>query len=212
MLLSASSRHCRQFCLLRPACLRTVLRRNASSSNPYPYPTTTNPSPSQIFHLPQGASRNEVKARYYELVRIYHPDAQSSRSVPPETAHARFQAISAAYGALSGKSRGSTDAGGSAHARSEAHNLSAAMWRARQRRRAELDMGGLNEHWKDVLMFSAIVVVSCFLLRLPQMSRLTACLSRVLRHLCCKRMPRAARPWQRPPTGRDGTLLHHPRI
>ncbi|OSX66257.1 hypothetical protein POSPLADRAFT_1094466, partial [Postia placenta MAD-698-R-SB12] len=75
----------------------------SSTANPYPFPSSANPSPHQIFHLPLSATRDEVKARYYDLVRIYHPDSPVSRTVPPATAHARFQAISAAYAALSGK-------------------------------------------------------------------------------------------------------------
>lgn len=42
---------------------RACYARHASSSNPYPYPNNLNPTPHQIFHLPKGASRADVKAR-----------------------------------------------------------------------------------------------------------------------------------------------------
>jgi DnaJ-class molecular chaperone len=38
----------------------------------------------------------------YDLVRCYHPDAAAARDVPPPVAHARFQAIRAAYDTLNG--------------------------------------------------------------------------------------------------------------
>lgn len=51
----------------RPPTPRTsshYLARTAStSSNPYPFPLVKQPSPHQIFHLPKGASRADVKAR-----------------------------------------------------------------------------------------------------------------------------------------------------
>ncbi|KAF7361960.1 Flavin carrier protein 2 [Mycena venus] len=67
---------------------------------PFPFPTNTpNPTPHQIFHLPRNATQSDVKARYFDLVRIYHPDKVDG-SVPSGVAHARFQAITAAYNAL----------------------------------------------------------------------------------------------------------------
>lgn len=38
-------------------------RNTSTSANPYPYPTHANPTPHQIFHLPQSATKAEVKAR-----------------------------------------------------------------------------------------------------------------------------------------------------
>ncbi|KAJ7262284.1 hypothetical protein B0H12DRAFT_323335 [Mycena haematopus] len=66
----------------------------------FPFPSNiSNPTPHQIFHLPRNASQSDVKARYFDLVRIYHPD-KVDRSIPSGVAHARFQAITAAYNAL----------------------------------------------------------------------------------------------------------------
>lgn len=94
----------------------------------------------------------------YDLVRIYHPDSPTSRSVPPETAHARFQAISAAYAVLSGKPRDHSDETDSFARRAGYNDLGAAMWKARQRRRAELNVG-LDDRWKDRMMMGAILLV-----------------------------------------------------
>ncbi|OBZ67140.1 hypothetical protein A0H81_12988 [Grifola frondosa] len=148
---------------------RVFLRAVSSSANPFPFPTTAHPTPHQIFHLPQSASRDDVKARYYDLVRIYHPDSPISRAVPPETAHSRFQAISAAYAVLSGKANvqgGATDTGADTP---RASDLSTAMWKARQRKRAELDVG-VDERWKERALLGA-VILTIALARLRERAR-----------------------------------------
>lgn len=43
--------------------------------------------------------------------------------------------------------------------KADLHNVSSAMWRAKQRRRAELNVG-MDERWKDRLMLSLVVLVS----------------------------------------------------
>ncbi|KAI0780291.1 hypothetical protein C8Q74DRAFT_1169424, partial [Fomes fomentarius] len=138
-------------------------RSASTSANPYPFPANAHPTPHQIFHLPKSATRADVKARYYDLVRIYHPDSPVARAggVSAETAHARFQAISSAYASLSGKKLAATldgtdPEGFGASTRSSYHDLSTAMWRARQRRRAELDVG-LDERWKERIMVGAVL-------------------------------------------------------
>ncbi|KAH9935574.1 uncharacterized protein B0H18DRAFT_417082 [Fomitopsis serialis] len=147
--------------LVRPTVFRSCRslgpRHVSSSANPFPFPTIAHPTPYQIFHLPPSATRDEVKTRYYDLVRIYHPDSAISRAVPPETAHARFQAISAAYSVLSGKANRMADAesGSPSELRPDYHSLSTAMWKAKQRRRAELDVG-MDDQWKDALMFANV--------------------------------------------------------
>ncbi|KAK2463038.1 hypothetical protein APHAL10511_004693 [Amanita phalloides] len=67
------------------------------------FPTHPSPTPHQIFHLPCRASQRDIKSRYYELVRIYHPDSPHCRMVPHAERHARFQAIATAYDVLRGK-------------------------------------------------------------------------------------------------------------
>ncbi|KAM5535122.1 hypothetical protein V8D89_011208 [Ganoderma adspersum] len=141
------------------------LRQASTSANPYPFPPSAHPTPHQIFHLPRSATRSDVKARYYDLVRIYHPDSPVARAggVSPETAHARFQAISAAYAVLTGKKPatsfddGEAGEGFTGKARASYHDLSTAMWRERQRRKADLDVG-LDERWKERLMLGAILL------------------------------------------------------
>jgi len=68
----------------------------------FPFPTHPRPTPHQIFHLPFSASQQDIKQRYYALVRLHHPDSPSCRRHTPSPAerHARFQAIAAAYDTL----------------------------------------------------------------------------------------------------------------
>jgi len=70
----------------------------------YPYPSHRHPKPHEIFHLPLSASQAEIKSRYIDLVRAHHPDSAHCSHLPPTERHARFQAISAAYDHLRGKS------------------------------------------------------------------------------------------------------------
>ncbi|PFH45555.1 hypothetical protein AMATHDRAFT_158745 [Amanita thiersii Skay4041] len=71
----------------------------------FPFPTHPRPTPHQIFHLPYNASQPDIKARYIDLVRIYHPDSPHCRSVPPSERRNRFQLITAAYDMLRGKTQ-----------------------------------------------------------------------------------------------------------
>ncbi|KAI5831171.1 hypothetical protein K523DRAFT_8770 [Schizophyllum commune Tattone D] len=71
--------------------------------NAYPFPTNPRPTPHQIFHLPVTASQKEIKARYYDLVRLHHPDSHNCRHMTPAERHRRFQAITNAYDILRGK-------------------------------------------------------------------------------------------------------------
>ncbi|KAI0373447.1 hypothetical protein BV20DRAFT_937859 [Pilatotrama ljubarskyi] len=154
--------------LVRPTLPAGHPRAASNSANPYPFPANAHPTPHQIFHLPKSATKADVKARYYDLVRIYHPDSPSARTggISSETAHARFQAISSAYAVLCGKRPASSLDGANigegfdAAPRATYHDLSTAMWRARQRKRAELDVG-LDERWKERMMFGAVLLSSC---------------------------------------------------
>ncbi|KAL1727409.1 hypothetical protein EV714DRAFT_217264 [Schizophyllum commune] len=71
--------------------------------NAYPFPTNPRPTPHQIFHLPVTATQKEIKARYYDLVRLHHPDSHNCRHMTPAERHRRFQAITNAYDILRGK-------------------------------------------------------------------------------------------------------------
>ncbi|KAL1661189.1 hypothetical protein GGF50DRAFT_61643 [Schizophyllum commune] len=59
--------------------------------NAYPFPTNPRPTPHQIFHLPVTATQKEIKARYYDLVRLHHPDSHNCRHMTPAERHRRFQ-------------------------------------------------------------------------------------------------------------------------
>ncbi|KZT26766.1 hypothetical protein NEOLEDRAFT_1062507 [Neolentinus lepideus HHB14362 ss-1] len=132
------------------------LRFDSTHFNPLPFPSHPNPTAHQIFHLPTSASQEDIKARYYELVRLYHPDSPTSRSVGQDKAQARFHAISAAYKVLQGKSTdsGSPDVG----IRQNYHNLSTALWKERQRRRADFNVG-MDETWKERLFLGSVLLV-----------------------------------------------------
>ena len=99
----------------------------------------------------------------YELVRIYHPDAPASRTLPPEKAEARFHAITAAYDALRGKTPLS-ESGEPLPRRKDYHDLSTAMWRIKQQRKAELPINLIDDRWKDKLMLSVVFLVRSMLL------------------------------------------------
>ncbi|KAF9648514.1 hypothetical protein BDM02DRAFT_2246807 [Thelephora ganbajun] len=86
-------------------------RRLATAAPPrdqFPYPLHPRPTPYQIFRLPAGASQKQVKTRYYELVRVHHPDSLHSRAsgLPKRIRDERFSAIKDAYDVLTGKKPG----------------------------------------------------------------------------------------------------------
>ncbi|KAH9851344.1 hypothetical protein C2E23DRAFT_732882 [Lenzites betulinus] len=163
---SRASRPLRTPCIARVTVSSGPSRAASTSANPYPFPKNTHPTPHQIFHLPRSATRADVKARYYDLVRIYHPDSPvaSAGGISPEAAHARFQAIASAYAVLSGKKTASSvdgmsaEEGSSSGPRASYHDLSTAMWRARQMKRAEMNVG-LDDRWKERIMLGAVVLV-----------------------------------------------------
>jgi len=64
------------------------------------YPSSTRPTPHEIFHLPRTASQEEIKDRYYELVRLHHPDSPACRHEPDQLRQERFKSITKAYDVL----------------------------------------------------------------------------------------------------------------
>ncbi|KAJ7647426.1 hypothetical protein FB45DRAFT_893408 [Roridomyces roridus] len=130
--------------------------RRYASSKPFQWPTTPNPSPHQIFHLPRNASQQDIKQRYFDLVRIYHPD-KVEHSIASEIAHARFQAITAAYASLRGVSSDSQDAPPSPTAR----NL------YKRNRRLYTAPPFSDERWKDRIIVSGVLLVGCIYLAQP---------------------------------------------
>ncbi|KAF9224221.1 hypothetical protein BS17DRAFT_670002, partial [Gyrodon lividus] len=77
--------------------------RPASTSSKFPFPSARNATPHQIFHLPKGASQEQIKARYYDLVKLYHPDSAPARALSSDQRTLRFQAITKAYEILRGR-------------------------------------------------------------------------------------------------------------
>ncbi|KAK0548463.1 hypothetical protein OC846_004474 [Tilletia horrida] len=75
-----------------------------------------NPTPYEIFHLPKTATPAQIKARYYDLVKIFHPDRHLCAPGPSSSAHPqpeskkneiedRFKLIVRAYELLGTPSR-----------------------------------------------------------------------------------------------------------
>ncbi|KAF8444656.1 hypothetical protein L210DRAFT_3394257 [Boletus edulis BED1] len=135
--------------LLRYVAHRSC-RHASTSSNPYPYPTHPNPQPHQIFHLPRSATQKQIKERYYDLVRIYHPDSPMARTFPTDTAQVRFQAISKAYDLMRGKSTITGDV-----VMDRERPADPARFRPR---RPHFDATPGDERWKERVLFGATVV------------------------------------------------------
>ncbi|PCH36476.1 hypothetical protein WOLCODRAFT_166953 [Wolfiporia cocos MD-104 SS10] len=136
-----------------------VQTRRASTSihTQFPFPAHAHPSPHEIFHLPVGASQQDIKARYYDLVRAHHPDSPHNRELAAAVRHARFQALTAAYDALRGRAadpiRAELDRRKrfqDARAREMARRRHAEFAHAQPEFAAEADDG-----WKDRLIIAA---------------------------------------------------------
>lgn len=89
--------------------------QSSQAQDAFPMPTSKQATPYEIFHLPRNTSPSEIKTRYYDLVKIYHPDrilaqyneVPSSSIKPnttiltPEKAHEDFKRVREAYVLLS---------------------------------------------------------------------------------------------------------------
>ncbi|VDB87455.1 unnamed protein product [Peniophora sp. CBMAI 1063] len=136
----------------------TLLRRLASTSSfSLSFPAGPNPTPWQIFHLPPNASQQDIKTRYYELVRRYHPDSPVARSLPPEMAHAQFQAVSRAYDVLRGKTPSmAIDDSSTGPMNRRDNDVGFEIWKARQARKADIDVT-FDERWKDKMLVGILL-------------------------------------------------------
>ncbi|UZJ52424.1 hypothetical protein CBS101457_001744 [Exobasidium rhododendri] len=90
-----------------------------SRGSQFPMPKSQKASPYDIFHLSRQSSSGEIKARYYELVKIFHPDRALARQhntpstskppnpneLTPEKANEDFKRIREAYSILSDEGR-----------------------------------------------------------------------------------------------------------
>uniref|UniRef100_V5EPQ9 J domain-containing protein n=1 Tax=Kalmanozyma brasiliensis (strain GHG001) TaxID=1365824 RepID=V5EPQ9_KALBG len=75
---------------------------STSSKPDLSYPTHANPTPYDIFHFPsRTVTPSEVKARYYDLVRVCHPDRHTASSSKSKTqVEEEFKCIVSAYNLL----------------------------------------------------------------------------------------------------------------
>ncbi|KAJ7502728.1 hypothetical protein B0H11DRAFT_1986126 [Mycena galericulata] len=130
--------------------------RHVSSKPLFPFPVTPNPTPHQIFHLPRNAPQADIKKRYFDLVRIYHPD-KVDQSVPSRDAHARFQAITTAYNALRGTSLSSAPD----------NSTPTPAARVLYKRKRNLYSGPLSDDsWKDRIIVAGVIFAAfCFVMQ-----------------------------------------------
>jgi hypothetical protein len=68
-------------------------------SSSLPWPKHANPTPYEIFNIHRTASQKEIKARYFMLVKQYHPDHA------PKSSTERFRKVVEAYKILSNPSK-----------------------------------------------------------------------------------------------------------
>jgi len=136
---------------------------SSSTSTRFPFPAHRNPTPHQIFHLPLSASQAEIKTRYYELARTFHPDSPASQALPSSVRHTRFHAITRAYDILRGRSHVHEFADGPYSAELARRRRQHAWRQAHHRRAASESAGGLSsvdDAWKDqVIIFVGLVSI-----------------------------------------------------
>ncbi|KAK2467898.1 hypothetical protein APHAL10511_000193 [Amanita phalloides] len=150
---------------VRHTRLRFATTSSTDADNPYPFPAYRNPTAHQIFHIAANATEEDIKARYYDLVRIYHPD-KAGLAAPPDIAHARFRAITTAYDILRKKGGAGVEGapGGGWTVREGAgagYYSTTAAWRAasQAKRAQELYAGGkVDDGWKDRLFLAGVVL------------------------------------------------------
>ena len=73
-------------------------RKASTSASDLAWPKSTHPTPYEIFHLSKSATSSDIKLRYNQLVRIYHPDLHNPKSA---TANDQFRQILEANSILS---------------------------------------------------------------------------------------------------------------
>ncbi|KAI0362232.1 hypothetical protein OH77DRAFT_1388338 [Trametes cingulata] len=138
------------------------IRCASSSSVAYPFPTHAHPTPHQIFHLPMGATPQQIKARYYELVRIHHPDSPFGGDLSPAVRRARFQSITAAYDILRGRTNGSNGPVDIYRAELERRRRARAAYEASRsytNPQAHDWSASADDRWKDrIILFVGILV------------------------------------------------------
>jgi curved DNA-binding protein CbpA len=82
--------------LLQSSCPRkfhTASICYTASSNEIRWPKSSNPTPYEIFDLPSTASPAEIKKRYYQLVKLYHPDSCAVSTEAQQDRQQRFRQV-----------------------------------------------------------------------------------------------------------------------
>ncbi|PHH77961.1 hypothetical protein CDD80_7532 [Ophiocordyceps camponoti-rufipedis] len=167
-------------------------RRHQSSSSPPPWPRSPHPTPYDILSAP----RNETycKARFCQLVKLYHPDSQNLSSLPPAIRLERYRLVVAANDILADptKRRLYDDHGiGWAHGRrcggaadgdwrrrpgSAAGNATWEDWHAwhEARRRRDADPSAAQDEAGNVkvstVLIHLVVILTAFKLLVPESS------------------------------------------
>ena len=98
----------------------------------------------------------------YELVRIHHPDSPFGRDLSPAIRRSRFQAITAAYDTLRGKTNGSNGPVDVYRAELERRRRARAAYEASRRRagaQAEVWTASADDRWKDIIILFVGIMV-----------------------------------------------------
>ncbi|TFK25232.1 DnaJ-domain-containing protein [Coprinopsis marcescibilis] len=136
----------------------------SSSNAQYPFPSHRNPTPHDIFHLPRNATEADIKTRYFELVRLYHPDKPSP--VSADIAHQRFQQITNAYDILRGKKASGTIEPDGSNPSVDLRYQTTAAWRTMHKRRSQelYRSGAADEKWKDRIILAGVIGTILFVI------------------------------------------------
>src|SRR5277367_3172432 len=78
---------------LQPRKFHVTSRCKAAPSDNLRWPSSPNPTPYEIFGLPTTASSAEIKKRYYQLARKYHPDSRASSTEVDQERLRRFRDV-----------------------------------------------------------------------------------------------------------------------
>lgn len=81
--------------------LKEKLKMKSTIKNLIKLTSKINPTPLEIFDLPLNFNKNDLKLKYYDLVRLYHPDSHFNNELSHKQKTKDFQLIVKAYEILS---------------------------------------------------------------------------------------------------------------
>jgi curved DNA-binding protein CbpA len=76
-----------------PCKFHVSLICHGSASDEIRWPNSSNPTPYEIFDLPSTATPAEIKKRYYELAKLYHPDSCAASAEAQQERLQRFRQV-----------------------------------------------------------------------------------------------------------------------